>query len=163
MTCLGTHSKISLMEINFWLLGLLIWNLILSFFVYRIWISFNRLTKGIDQGNLEKILKSFFKQEQLTEGLIKDLKTKIGQLEKEGHFYFRKAGLVKFNPFSDLGGDQSFSLALLTDNDEGLVITGLHGRNTTRVYTKLVTPEAKEKRFSKEELRAIKKAKGGKI
>jgi len=151
------------MEINFWLIILLVWNLALSFILYRILLSFKHLTKGVQKGNLEKILRSFLKQEELTKKSLKDLYAKFVGLEKRGEFCFKKAGLVKFNPFSDLGGDQSFSLALLTGSNEGLVITSLHGRNTTRVYTKLVTPKAKEKRFSKEELRAIKKAIGGKI
>jgi len=151
------------MTINFWGAIFLIWNLLLSYGLLRILISFNRLTKGGKKGNLEKILKSFFKQERLDKKALGDLQTKISALEKSNNFCFKKAGLVKFNPFADLGGDQSFCLALLTGNDEGLVITSLHGRSTTRVYTKLVTRDSKEKRFSKEELRAIKKAKGGKI
>jgi len=163
LTRAGEHSKIKLMTINFWLIILLIWNLLLSYGVFRILIGFNRLTKGIDKGNLEKIIRSFFKQGSLDKKALGDLKIKVSSLEKSGSFNFRKAGLVKFNPFSDLGGDQSFCLALLTGNDEGLVITSLHGRGTTRVYTKLLTYNSKEKRFSKEELRAIKKAIGGKI
>ena len=148
------------MQVGLFTVVIIIWNLILSFLAYRILVNFRRLTKGVSEGNLEKILKSFFAQLKQDEKKFKEIEKRIAVLEKEKKFYFKKAGLVKFNPFSDLGGDQSFSLALLTDSDEGLLITSLHGRNTTRVYTKLLTRGDREARFSKEELRAINKAKG---
>ena len=47
-----------------------------------------------------------------------------------------KIGLNRFNPFSDLGGNQSFILCLLDNTNSGVIITSLHNRDRTRVYSK---------------------------
>ena len=46
--------------------------------------------------------------------------------------------LIRFNPFSEVGGHHSFVLTLLDMHKNGVVLTGLHGRGLTRFYTKLV-------------------------
>ena len=65
----------------------------------------------------------------------------------------RHVGLVRFSPFHDTGGDQSFALALLDGQMNGVVVTGLHARNDSRLYAKPVerggssyslTPEERE-------------------
>ncbi len=136
----------------------LIWNLIISWFLWRTINHYHHLTKGVKKGNLERILRSLLKREKVDSKRIDEIEKAIQNLEEKGRFCFQKASLVKFNPFSDLGGNQSFSLALLDDRDKGVVITSLHGRQTTRVYTKLING-GKETKLSEEELKAIKKAK----
>ena len=65
-----------------------------------------------------------------------------------------------FNPFSQTGGNQSFSLALLDGNNDGIVISSLHNREETRVYAKIVRKAEAEKEmpFSDEEREAIRQA-----
>jgi len=67
---------------------------------------------------------------------IKNLKESLDNLNKERKLEVKRIGLVKFNPFGDTGGSLSFSLSLLNDNGNGVVITSLHGRGATRVYCK---------------------------
>ena len=50
----------------------------------------------------------------------------------------QKVGILRFNPFADTGGDQSFVFAILDGNDTGIVLTSLHSRSTTRWYAKNV-------------------------
>lgn len=49
-----------------------------------------------------------------------------------------KISLTRFNPFDDVGGDQSFILCLLDKTDTGAIITSLHHRDLTRVYAKSI-------------------------
>lgn len=67
---------------------------------------------------------------------------------------------MRFNPFSQTGGNQSFSLALLDGNNDGIVISSLHNREETRVYAKIVKKGESEKEmpFSDEEREAIRQA-----
>ena len=51
----------------------------------------------------------------------------------------QRIGLVRFNPFEDTGGNQSFALALLDAHGNGLVVSSLHSRTGTRVYGKAIT------------------------
>ncbi|MCV0403744.1 MAG: DUF4446 family protein [Chloroflexi bacterium] len=64
-------------------------------------------------------------------------------------------GLVRFNPFDDTGSDQSFAIALLDDDRDGIVISSLHGRANTRVFAKPVADGSSPHNLSDEESQAI--------
>ena len=84
----------------------------------------------------------------------------IEKLKKEQKFSVQKIGIVRFNPFSEVGGDQSFSIALLDGNDSGFIITSLYSRQENRIYGKPVKNGVSEYSLSNEEKEAINKAKG---
>jgi len=67
-------------------------------------------------------------------------------------------GLVRFNPFDDTGGNQSFALALLDANADGVVLSSLHSRAATRVYVKAILSGRAEAPLSEEELAALRDA-----
>ncbi len=91
---------------------------------------------------------------------LKEVKEILGRLEREAEGHYQKVGIVRFNPFSDSGGDQSFSLALLDGQDRGFVISSLHTRAETRIYLKPVANGKGEGfELSKEEEKAIRIAK----
>jgi hypothetical protein len=70
-----------------------------------------------------------------------------------------KTAVIRFNPFKDIGGDQSFALALLDGKNSGLVISSLHTREGTRIYSKPILKGASEKyTLTEEEKQAIKAA-----
>lgn len=91
---------------------------------------------------------------------LKEVKEVLEKQGVEARKHFQKAGIVRFNPFSDSGGDQSFSLSLMDGHDSGFVISSLHTRAETRIYLKpVVNGKGKEFPLSKEEEQAIKIAK----
>lgn len=136
----------------------------LTFFLFKYFIFFRNITKGVNQKDLKAILEETIEELRLAKTETKKIINKIENLEQENRYNFQKIGLVRYNPFSDTGGDQSFVLALLDGNDNGVVITSLHSREQTRIFTKPVE-NGKEKgyEFSKEEIEAILKAKKGRI
>ena len=67
------------------------------------------------------------------------MKARTGALEAAGLRAFQRVGLVRFNPFEDTGGNQSFALALLDAEGNGWVLSSLHARTGTRVYAKPIT------------------------
>ncbi len=69
-----------------------------------------------------------------------------------------KIGLIRFNPFGDTGGDQSFCLVLLDSNDSGLAISSIHARSGTRFYAKQINEGKPLHPLSDEEQAAFKKA-----
>ena len=69
-----------------------------------------------------------------------------------------KIGIVRFNPFGEMGGNQSFSVALLNSEDSGIVITSHYGKDIQRLYAKPITNGKPEYSLSAEEQEAIKKA-----
>jgi len=86
------------------------------------------------------------------------LKEELSSHKKELNLSLQKVGLVRYNPFNDVGGDQSFSLAVLNKEATGFVITSLYGRETGRVYAKPVKKGKSFYQLSEEEKQAIKKA-----
>jgi len=70
----------------------------------------------------------------------------------------QKMALIRFNPFGDIGGDQSFSVAFLDNNNDGVVVTSHYGRDENRVYGKSIIKGKSEHPLSKEEEDAVKKA-----
>ena len=136
-----------------------LWLGVLTFFLFQMVRHYRKLTKGIEgkhlQAVLEKILKDLGEEERKTREILKDLK----RLEKENTYNIQKIGLVRFNPFSEVGGNQSFSFALLDGDDSGLVISSLHSREVTRIYAKPVKKgKAVGYQLSTEEIQAIKNA-----
>jgi len=142
-------------------IGIIIfWLTALSILFYNFYSSLRKLTKGVTKKDLktllEKLLKDFDKQAKQIEKLIKI----AGELEKDSLYNIQKVGLVRYNPFAETGGDQSFCLSLLDGKNSGLVISSLHSRDTTRIYAKPVKKgKAAGYDLSAEEKQAIKRAK----
>lgn len=89
---------------------------------------------------------------------LKQLDQSLTALYKENRNNLQKIGFVRFNPFDDAGGNISFALAVLDANDDGIIISSLHGREGTRVYAKAIKSGKSESKLTEEEIEAIKQA-----
>ncbi len=105
--------------------------------------------------NLKEILANF----KDLEANLEELSGKFEKLKKEQKFSVQKIGIVRYNPFSGIGGNQSFSVALLNGKNDGVVITSLYTREGNRVYGKPLRAGQSEYTLSTEEKEAIEKAK----
>lgn len=149
----------NLVLIVFFILGL--WLLALTIFAYNIFSHYNSLTKGADNKGLKSILESLLKEASLARAEINNIKDYANKIQKDGLFHIQKIGLVRFNPFKDTGGDQSFILSLIDGRDTGVIISGLYSRSGTRWYAKkIIEGKALDHELSDEEKRALKEAKG---
>jgi hypothetical protein len=85
-----------------------------------------------------------------------NISNKINSLAGRG---LHKIGLVRFNPFRDIGGDQSFAIALLNGKNNGLTLSSLYSREGTRIYAKsIVSGESEKYPLTEEEKQAIEEA-----
>lgn len=141
-------------------LFLLFWLSMITVLLVQALLHYRRLTKNINKKDLKTILTQILNQLDLNEKEIFELKKTLAQLKINLRSSFQKIGFIRFNPFSQTGGDQSFSLALLDGKNDGLVISSLHSRETTRLYTKTIkSGKAEGYELSKEESKAIQIAK----
>jgi len=139
---------------------LLFWLAIVTVLLVQTMLHYRRLTRNITKKDLKTILSQILSQLDLNEKEIIQLQKALNQLKINLKSSLQKIGFVRFNPFSQTGGDQSFSLALLDAKDNGLVISSLHSRETTRLYTKTIKAgKAEGYELSKEESKAIQIAK----
>jgi len=128
---------------------------VLSVLFYLLFSHYNKLigeTKGAD---LKKVLDEILKVQEKNTKEIKLLDEEKKKIEAAAAFSIQKVGLVKYNPFNETGGDHSFSLALLDGQNSGILITGLHTREKTRIYVKSVKKGEAVKNLSNEEKKAL--------
>jgi hypothetical protein len=142
------------------LIILAVWSAVLTVLLIAAFVYYKRLTQGSKKKNLLKMLKENKKTLSQEKKRTDDLEKRVKELEEEILSHVQKIGLIRFNPFAETGGNQSFCLSLLDSKDNGLVISSLHSREGTRVYAKPIKA-GKEAgyAFSSEEKRAIKGAK----
>jgi hypothetical protein len=117
-----------------------------------------QLTRGGDGESLEAVLKAHLDRVDAVGRELAELRTRTVSLETVLPRAFQRIGLVRFNPFEDTGGNQSFAVALLDARGDGFVISSLHARSGTRVYGKTVAGGASESTLSTEEAQAVKLA-----
>ena len=139
---------------------LLLWLSIITYFFYRLYHHYNTLTAYTDNKNLKSMLEEIMRESHKIKKDIAILKEGYDKIESDSKFHIQKVGLLRFNPFKDTGGDQSFTIALIDANDTGLVISGLYSRSGTRWYAKrIVNGKGTEHDLSEEEKKAIRIAK----
>lgn len=121
----------------------------------RIFNHYKSLTKGVDSGNLEKILKQILANENLKDSEILDINKRIKVLQQGELTHIQKVSMFRFNPFNETGGDNSFTICLLDGNANGIVMTGLHTREKTRMYAKQIVNGKSKYELSREEAKAV--------
>ncbi len=137
-----------------------IWLLVLSVLIWNLVSHYNKLTQGVSDKNLKSILEDLLKEVSFSKKELDSLKQYCSKLQKEGLLHIQKVGLVRFNPFKDTGGDQSFILSLIDGNNNGVIISGLYSRSGTRWYAKrIVNGKSIEYELSEEEKKALEQAK----
>lgn len=123
-----------------------------------VWKHTNRLsfTRGSSNEILQEQVKNLGQVIEQIKSAVKDNQRVIEWFKSESVHYVQKIGLVRFNPFKDTGGDQSFSLAALDSQNNGFVFSSLHSRSGHRIYAKAIREGKSEKHeLSDEENQAI--------
>jgi len=116
------------------------------------------LTRGGDGQSLESTLHATLERVGRLGSGVQELESRTSILEEAGRLAIQRTGLVRYNPFEDTGGNQSFAVALLDANGDGVVMSSLHARQNTRVYAKTVTGGRSETALSDEEAEAVRQA-----
>ncbi|MDA3815178.1 MAG: DUF4446 family protein [Patescibacteria group bacterium] len=138
---------------------LLVWIIFMQVKIFQIQKKQTVLFKGKDGKDLEKIvLENNRKTEKLDEE-VHDLYEITSQIQSLALKGLHKTGFVRFNPFRDIGGDQSFSVALLDGESSGLILSSLYSRDGVRIYAKSIQKgESIKYPLTEEEKQAIKMA-----
>jgi hypothetical protein len=162
-TITQTYLPLILLAFLVFLVVIFIWNIILQTKLGRIGKKNEEFFAGGKTGNLEEMLLHQNKALKTLDHDIQELfniSNQINSLAARGLF---KVGIVRFNPFRDVGGDQSFAIALLNGKNAGLTISSLYSREGTRIYCKNIIDGQSEKYpLTDEEKEAIKIATGKK-
>ena len=111
-----------------------------------------------ESGGMDEILDRQMKRIDGLSERVEALNKLHHELEDLSQRTLQKVAVIRYNPFSDTGGDQSFAIALLDSLGNGVVLSSLHSRTDTRVFAKPVQSGRSKYQLSDEEQEAVKKA-----
>lgn len=137
---------------------ILFWLIILTAVLFYLYQREKDLNQALKEENLISVLLSNRQRIERLEKEAQKTQLALRKLEDLGKSSFRKAGLVRFNAFDDIGGELSFSLALIDQWGNGFLITSIQGRHESRVYAKPLEGGESPFPLSEEEKEAVKKA-----
>jgi len=113
------------------------------------------ITRGADGRSLEAVLDAHLDKVFSVVRDVDELSARSAMLESSGRRAVQRVGLVRYNPFEETGGNQSFALAMTDANGDGVVISSLHARAGTRLYAKAVAAGRSDAALSAEEAEAL--------
>jgi hypothetical protein len=120
--------------------------------------TYRELVRDQDGGTLHDRLVGSAEQAVHAAERMSEIEAMHAMLDRRTRRSLQHIGLVRFNPFDDTGSDQSFAIALLDDQRDGVVVSSLHGRTNTRVFAKPVADGSSPHTLSDEESQAIRVA-----
>jgi hypothetical protein len=157
--------------------GWIVWNagwiipvlagIVLATLALAVWLAlrlqgvegrYRKLTSGTDGGSLQEVLEAHVSELRVAMECVRELDGLARGLERSGRRHMQRMGFLRFNPFRDAGGDQSFALALADSEGNGFVVSSLHSRDVTRMYGKPLVGWDSVYTLTDEEKQAIEKA-----
>ncbi len=139
-------ENLAIILLVLFLLILFGWLALLEYRYRRLAMAFRALLGGREGENIESVLLDHVSRVERVEQMV-------AWLNERHPYQLQHAGVVRFNPFGDKGGDQSFAIAVLDDHTDGFVLSCLHARVDIKVYAKPIiggqstytlTPEEKD-------------------
>lgn len=120
---------------------------------------YRRLIRGSDGGRIENILFDHMDRVEAVHSRLDEVEKAMDLFNNRLSFCIQNIGIVRYSAFDDTGSDLSYSIALLDDNQDGIIITGIHGRRETASYAKPIKNGLSNYNLSVEEEQALARAK----
>jgi len=115
-----------------------------------------KFMKKIGNGNnLDEMLREYLKDVKEIKKDNSEIKAYYTKLDSDIDSCIQKVGLVRYNAFKDVGSDLSFAIALLDRNDNGVVLNGLYGSESSNIYAKPIKKGQSKYQLSDEEKSAL--------
>jgi hypothetical protein len=130
-------------------------------FLWQFFRTNRKMNEIMESGRVQDFKTLFLRQKDKDKHLAQRLDEaflKIKNLEEISEITIQKTGIVRFNPFNELGGNQSFVIALLDNQNNGFVISSLFVKEGNRVYAKAIRNGKSDHLLSGEEIEAINRA-----
>ncbi len=123
--------------------------------LYYLQTKWKKLFAEAEGQRIETLLYEHLRDQMKIESDISEIKSRLASVEGISADSKRHLGVVKYDAFPDIGGNQSFAFALLDDDGSGYILSSLAGRNDCRVYCKQVVASKSEIGLSDEEKQAL--------
>jgi len=118
--------------------------------------KYRKFMKGLSNINAEELMQTYADAlNKLNLYIQNELEPRIEKLEAKAPDAVRCVGMVPYNAFDNMGSQMSYSVALLSDKQTGVVLTGIYGRDSSYTYAKKLESGVPNKELSREEKEAV--------
>lgn len=121
----------------------------------RLKSKYNKFMNGLSGVSIEAVLEDCIDKLNAVIEKNEDLEYQLNSLKRNMHYCIQKVGVVRYNAFDDVGSDLCFSVALLDNNDDGVVISSLYARDSSTTYAKPISRRKSRYVLSAEEIKAV--------
>jgi len=118
--------------------------------------NYKSFMKKLGNGNnVEEMLQKYITKVEEVNGKSEEILNYCTRLDKDISLCIKKIGMVRYSAFKDTGSDLSFALALLNDNNDGVLLNGIYSREMSNIYAKQVNQGKTSVKVSDEEKQAL--------
>jgi len=117
--------------------------------------KYNKFMNGLSDRNIEQLLDTCIDKLNSVSTKNKELEKQINDMQRDILQCFQKIGVVRYNAFDDVGSDLSFAVALLDNNDNGIILSGIYSRENSATYAKPIVAGKSKYALSAEEIQAV--------
>lgn len=134
--------------------------IILTLRMFVLELRLRNVFGGKKAGELEGVLREIMAELHSLKSSREEIERYLASIEIRLKRSAQYIGMVRFNPFPDAGGDQSFAIAIMDEKRSGVVISSLYARENSRIYAKPLENGGSRYQLSREETQAIEQALG---
>lgn len=151
---------IILIAVNFFFILLLfIMNLSNRSKIRKLKSKYYKFMNGLSGASMELVLEDCIDKVNDVVSKNKEIDFQLNALERNLYYCIQKVGVIRYNAFDNVGSDLSFSIAMLNNNDDGVVLSSLYSRDSSSTYAKPIAGGKSKYALSAEEIQAIDMAK----
>lgn len=152
------HINVTIIAITSLLVIMFIWNVILSVKLSALGDRFKKLMRGSSVKNFENMLLDHLEEIENAVERVNIISADLIDIKNQMDKCIQKCNIIRYNAFSDTGSDQSFSIAMLDNFNDGIIITGIYGRNESISYAKPISKGISRYPLSVEEEMVLKRS-----
>lgn len=119
---------------------------------------YRKLMRGTSGKNIEEIMVNEFDKIDKANSNSEEALAKCDEINKRLKDCVQKLAIMRYKAFEDVGSDLSFSVAILDDNNDGVILTGIYGRNESTTYAKPIDKGISRYDLSEEEICVLNEA-----
>ena len=121
--------------------------------------SYSKFMEKLGNGNnVDEMLRAYIYEVEKVANKNEEIFSYCKELDNHIAKCTQKIGMVRYNAYKDTGSDLSFTLAMLNENNDGVVLNGIYARDMSNIYAKPIENGKSKYTLSNEEKEAIEKA-----
>ncbi|GAA0726599.1 DUF4446 family protein [Clostridium malenominatum] len=119
---------------------------------------YRKFMRGVDNKNIEEIIISYLDRVDSAVQQSNNIKISVEEINSRLNNCVQKYSIMRYRAFEDVGSDLSYSIALLDNKNDGIILTGIYGRTDSTTYAKPIDKGLSRYELSEEENYVLKDA-----